>query len=106
MMAMAQTGVDMKETSIRERFEEEYPDSELLFMTEDQYDAAVIGVSEMCAGTSNNHQVIYDIDKVLQVNMEMGMTEEEALEFFDYNQGGAYVGENTPIFVKVSELNK
>jgi len=91
---------------IRDLIAAEYPDTDLLFMDELEYDAAVIGVSEMCAGTSNNHQVIYDIDKVLQVNMEMGMTEEEALEFFDYNQGGAYVGENTPIFVKVSELNK
>ena len=91
---------------IRDLIAAEYPDTDLLFMDELEFDAAVIGVSEMCAGTSNNYQVIYDIDKVLQVNMDMGMTEKEALEFFDYNQGGAYVGENTPIFVKVSELNK
>ena len=91
---------------IRDLIAAEYPDTDLLFMDELEFDAAVIGVSEMCAGTSNNHQVIYDWDLVIKVNMEMGMTEEEALEFFDYNQGGAYVGENTPIFVKVSELNK
>ena len=27
------------------------------------------------------------------------MTEEEALEYFDYNVQGAWVGEGTPIFV-------
>ena len=88
-------------SNIRERLAEEYPDVDLLF-DEEIYDTAVIGISDMCMGTSNNHQVIYDWDLVIQVNMDAGMTELEAIEFFEYNQGGAYIGEHTPIFVRTT----
>ena len=85
---------------IQERLAEEYPDVDLLFMTEKEYDVAIVGVSVMCLGTSNHHQVIYDWDLIIQANIDMGMTELEAIEFFDYNQGGAYVGEHTPIYIR------
>jgi len=97
---------EKKAPSIREEVAAEYPDSDLLFMDEAEYDAAIIGVSEMCAGTNNNHRVIYDLDKVLQVSMNLGMTSEEAIEFFDYNQGGAYVGDSTPIYINLVKNNK
>jgi len=92
---------DMKTVeTIRDRLAEEYPDSDLLFMTETEYDAAIIGVTVMCCGTGNEHAVIYDWDRVIEINIDSGMTEEEALEYFDYNQGGAYVGSQTPIFIR------
>jgi hypothetical protein len=91
-----------KLTSVRERIAEEYPDTDLLFMDEDCYDAAVVGVSCMCLGTKNYHKVIYDVDLVIKVNMDLGMSEEEAIEYFEFNQGGAYVGEHTPIFVRTT----
>ena len=97
----------METTTIRDRLAEEYPDVDLLFMTEEEYDSAIIGVSVMCLGTGNNHQVIYDWDRIIQINMEMmgDMDEDEdletaAIEHFEYNQGGAYVGEHTPIYVR------
>jgi hypothetical protein len=31
--------------------------------------------------------------------MEDDMTDEEAVEFFEYNTRGSYVGEHTPVFV-------
>ena len=86
--------------TIRNALAEEYPDTDLLFMTEDCYDAAILGVSVMCCGTSNEFHVIYDWDLIIQINIDQGMDEEEALEYFDYNQGGAYVGEQTPIYVR------
>ena len=88
--------------SIRERLAEEYPDCDLLFMTESEYDVAILGISEMCCGTANKFQVVYDWNKVIEVNISMGMSEEEAIEYFDYNQGGAYVGEQTPIYVRTT----
>jgi hypothetical protein len=44
--------------------------------------------------------VVYDQQKVLEILMERdGMTAEEAEEFFDFNVAGAWVGEQTPVFV-------
>jgi hypothetical protein len=31
--------------------------------------------------------------------MKQGMSHEEALEYFDYNVKGAYMGEKTPVWV-------
>jgi hypothetical protein len=46
--------------------------------------------------------VIYDEDKCIQILMERdGMTDEEAIEFFEFNVVGAYVGEYTPVYVRL-----
>jgi len=83
---------------IRDSIQEQYPDTDLLFMDPEEYDKAIIGV---CDGISIMHhpKVAYDYDKVIKINMKMGMTREDAMEYFDYNQAGAYVGENTPVFI-------
>lgn len=86
--------------NIRDLLSEEYPEADLLYMSEECYDEAIMGVSVMCCGTGNEFKVIYDWDRVIEINMDQGMEEFEAMEFFDYNQGGAYVGEQTPIFVR------
>lgn len=41
----------------------------------------------------------YDKDKIIAKHIEGGMTEEEAHEFFDYNQVGSWVGNFTPCFL-------
>jgi hypothetical protein len=43
---------------------------------------------------------IYSKAKAIQCLMEQGMDEEQAYEYFDYNVAGAYVGEQTPIFLE------
>jgi hypothetical protein len=43
--------------------------------------------------------VCYDKEKVLEQLMDDGMTNEEAIEYFNYNQIGAWVGEQTPCFI-------
>jgi hypothetical protein len=82
--------------NIRDELQEMYPDVPLLFMSEEEYDEAIIGVSERIG---DEPSIAYDYDKVIAVNMAMGMSEEEAIEHCSYNQMGAYVGEHTPIFI-------
>lgn len=43
--------------------------------------------------------VCYDRAKVIAKNMKGGMTRDEAEEFFEFNQIGAWVGEGTPCFL-------
>jgi hypothetical protein len=42
--------------------------------------------------------VAYDTNKIIEI-LSREMTEEEAIEYFDFNIIGAYVGERTPIYV-------
>jgi hypothetical protein len=71
---------------------------EVLFC--DGYDDAIIGLGQ----SFNTYKVIYDRNKIL-ATLEKEMTEEEAVEFFEFNIIGAYVGESTPIFtVNLSHL--
>ena len=66
-------------------------------LTADGFDDAIIGIGERCGQPS---LVAYDRDKCIQVLMDRdGMDYEEAVEFFDFNVAGAWVGENTPMFI-------
>jgi len=51
---------------------------------------------------------VYDYDRCVRVLMRRDkMTEEEAIEYMDFNVVGSYVGDATPLFVKrmkVTEL--
>jgi len=60
----------------------------------DGFDEAIIGVEER-AGV-----VAYDIDKIIEMLMRE-MTEDEAVEYFEFNIFGAYVGEKTPVYIKI-----
>ena len=71
---------------------------ELLFLTEPEYDDAIIGVVER-AGSSP--VIAYDTEKVLEV-LERSMSIEEAQEYFEYNILGAYLGEKTPVYITTS----
>lgn len=43
---------------------------------------------------------IYDYDKCLLILMhDNGMSEEDAMEYFDYNVIGSWIGEDTPIYI-------
>ena len=66
-------------------------------LTADGFDDAIIGIGERCG---QPFLVAYDRDKCIQVLMDRdGMDYEEAVEFFDFNVAGAWMGENTPIFI-------
>lgn len=68
------------------------------FISADGFDDAIIGVTEL--KPSGNYVVVYSISKCLNILMNRdGMSYEEAVEYFDFNVQGAYVGEKTPIWV-------
>jgi len=79
----------MEETML-DRIIETYEEDS--FLKADGLDAAVIGVCE------TTKRLIYSVTKCIAKFVEDGMTEEEALEFFDFNVSGAYMGEKTPIW--------
>lgn len=64
---------------------------ELLFA--DGFDDAIIGVH-----TGSPARLIYSVTKCLAILKEGGMDTEEAIEYFDFNVEGSYVGEQTPIW--------
>lgn len=61
------------------------------FLKADNFDEAIIGVDE------NTMRLIYSIKKCIEILCD-DMSEEEALEYFQYNVSGAYFGEKTPIW--------
>ena len=64
----------------------------LLFM--DGFDEAIIGVSD----NFREPVVVYSRKKCIEI-LCREMDYMEAVEYFDYNVAGAYVGELTPIIV-------
>ena len=85
--------------SDRNYYADQYPETPLLFMDPDIYDKAIIGVIE---GKAHELAVAYDYDKVIDINVEDGMTHEEAVEYFNFNQIDAYMGKHTPVFINVN----
>ena len=66
------------------------------FMCMDDYDHCFVGVIERYGQAPI---VCYDKDKVLAKLVSDGMTYEGAIEFFEFNQLGAWVGDSTPAFI-------
>jgi len=62
----------------------------------DGYDDCLVGVVERFGQDS---YFIYDRELVLEKLQKDGMSYEEALEYYEFNQLGAYVGERTPAFL-------
>jgi hypothetical protein len=69
----------------------------ILFDPPDHFDHAILGIIE---GYGQAPAVLYDHAKVIEAMAEdMGL--EDALEWFDFNTIGAYLGEATPRFLIV-----
>ena len=83
---------DSKDMGIREDLVEKYGQD---FLFADGFDSAIIG----CAVGFDSGRVVYDYRQMGQILMEEGCTEEEAWEHLEFNTLGAYVGEQTPIYV-------
>ena len=68
----------------------------------DGFDEAIIGMAERI---NLGPVVAYDVDKILGIMVERdGMTYEEAIEYFDFNILGAWMGENTPVYIQTNRL--
>jgi hypothetical protein len=69
---------------------EYYQDEEIL--KADGFDDAVIGID---TGTM---RLIYSVTRCVEILMVGGMDMNDAIEYFDFNVRGSYVGEKTPIW--------
>ncbi len=70
----------------------------LLFM--DGFDDCIVGVVERFGQPPI---LCYDRNKVVEELMDQGMTYDEGQEYFEFNQIGAGMGDNTPCFLSVAE---
>lgn len=70
---------------------ENYPDE--TFLVADGFDGAIIGVCEDLP-----MRLIYSVSICLEIPVKEGMDEMDAIEHFDFNVRGGYVGEKTPIW--------
>lgn len=77
---------------IDEWFSENYPEETILFP--DGLEEAFMGVCTKF----NVPSALFDTEKVIEILMNSGMSYEEAVEYFEFNIEGAYVGESTPSF--------
>jgi len=61
------------------------------------FDSAVLGLSR---GPGREDVAVYSIDRCIDVLVQRdGMSEEEAIEYMNFNVLDAYMGPMTPIFV-------
>lgn len=95
--------------SIREKIAEYNPDALLIdgYKEIEDFDEAIIGIGGQHGSKS---VVIYSKEACINILAKIFSQEDDcedpyldAIEYFDYNIGGAYVGENTPIFLE--EIN-
>ena len=84
----------------RQEIYDDYGDSELLFLSEEEYDDAIIGVAHRIG---QDDVIAYDYNKLCEIVAKMMGNDDimEVMEYVEFNIMGAYVGERTPIFVDV-----
>ena len=64
----------------------------------DGFADCIVGVGERYGGPP---VAVLDLEKMLAKMEKGGMTREEAIEYFEYNILGAYVGEQTPVYMHI-----
>ena len=73
----------------------------------DQADPEAIvwdGFDEAIIGRDNRGRLVYDIDLMVEtLTREDDMSEEEAMEFLDYNTLNTFVGDLTPIHIYINK---
>ena len=80
-------------------------EGELIMLLADEYEKAFIGTT--ISAFSRNQVALYDYDKCIMILMhDNKWSEEEAVEWFDFNTIGAWVGDDTPIFVNIHKLEE
>lgn len=72
------------------------------YLVADGFEKAFIGTATPFQ-TEGKEVAIYDARQCIELLMEDGCTYEEAVEFFEFNVSGAYVGSQTPIFLWTPE---
>ena len=73
-------------------------------VTIDGFDEAIIGIIE---SYNQELRMVYDKEKCIDIITENGITDYDvALEYFEFNILGAYMGPSTPCFFSNVDLNK
>lgn len=75
--------------NILEHILDSYPDGS--FLIADGFDGAILGVDE------SSMRLIYSVSKCIDILCK-DMSIDEAIEHFDFNVRGSYMGEKTPIW--------
>lgn len=92
MLAMS----NLKNNKMIDKIIEQFPDEE--FLIADGFDEAVIGVDTI------SMRLIYSVSRCISILcLDEDMDVDDAIEHFEYNVRGSYVGEKTPIWC--DELN-
>lgn len=74
-------------------------DSDETYLVADGFNEAIIGIAHPWQA-GQQAVVVYDAEKCIEILMARDdCTYEEAVEYFEFNVSGGYVGEQTPIFV-------
>ena len=76
-----------------DRIREEYPEALIM----DDYDDCILGI---CTRFGQEPIVAYDYDLVIAKLMGQGMPHTDAVEWFEFNQMGAWMGDRTPCFIE------
>ncbi len=71
---------------------DKYPNK--TFLKVDGFDDAILGVDK------NDFTLVYSVDRCINILVNEGMEEEDAIEHFYYNVIGSYMGEKTPTFIE------
>jgi len=74
-------------------------DEPLLKITGHKYDKAIAGIASVWQTNHRVETLIYSGHKLVEIFMDEGMSEEEAMEWISFNIEGAYYGSATPIIM-------
>lgn len=85
----------------RELLAEQYGEDLLFLEPPGQFDSCIAGVVSRCG---SDPVIAYDEAKVINALIDSGMSQEDALDWYDFNIVGSYVGEKTPMFLVVPEV--
>lgn len=77
-------------TEINDEFPEES------FLIADGFDDCIVGIEP------KSMRIVYNIDKMIESLMKQDLSYHDAIEYLEFNTFCAYVGDKTPIYIKMS----
>lgn len=77
---------------------EYFPDDIDQLLLLDGFDDAFVGVM---TAFGSKVAAAYDTEKIIEKLMSDSMDYDDAVEYFEFNIIGAYVGEHTPVFLNI-----
>lgn len=76
----------------------------LLLEPQDMFNTCLIGTAQRADGI---HVAAYDSNQVIAVLQVVNHWDyDEALEWFEFNIAGAYLGDGSPVFIDLMELHE